>query len=178
MPLLEIVRYGTPSLQQRSEPVGEITDEIHALIACMIETMYAAKGVGLAAPQVGRNIRLFVADSEQVTEGGRNPRVFINPEMLDESIEDGPYTEGCLSIPNIEGEVFRPLRVKVRAQNEHGGAFIVEADDLLARVIQHEIDHLNGVLFIDRMSKEARMALAGQLSALRRETQEALTRAG
>ncbi|MBN1478261.1 peptide deformylase [Candidatus Sumerlaeota bacterium] len=177
MSLIEIIKYGTPSLQERSVPVEEINNEIRQLAADMGESMYTNKGVGLAAPQVARNIRLFVLDTEQVTHDRRNLQVFINPEILDESVEDGPYTEGCLSIPNIEGEVFRPLRVKVRAFNEHGEEFVLEADDLLARVIQHEYDHLDGVLFIDRMSKERRALLAGQLNALRRETEASLAAA-
>ncbi|NUP90695.1 MAG: peptide deformylase [Candidatus Sumerlaeia bacterium] len=174
MSVLPIVMYGTPSLHETSVPVAEITDEIRRLAADMIETMYAAKGIGLAAPQIGRNIRLFVADADQVEIESRNPRVFINPEIVEESVEDEPYTEGCLSIPGVEGEVWRPSRVRVRAKDEHGNAFELEAEDLLARVIQHETDHLNGVLFIDRMEKSKRALLAGKLSALRRETEEAL----
>ena len=174
MAKIEIIRYGTPSLQGRSEPVSEITDEIRQLIGEMAEVMYASKGIGLAAPQVGRSIRLFIVDSEQVTGSRRNLMVFINPEILDESIEDGPYDEGCLSLPDIEGEVFRPLRIRVRALDEDGQAFEMDADDLLARAILHENDHLDGVLFIDRMAKDKRALLAGQLSAMRRETQAAL----
>jgi peptide deformylase len=174
MALLPILKYGTPSLQEGSVPVEEVTEEIGVLVGDMAETMYEAKGIGLAAPQVGRNIRLFIADAEQVTDERRHLWVFINPEIVEESVEDGPYKEGCLSIPEIEGEVYRPLRVRVRAQDEKGERFELEADDLLARIVQHERDHLDGVLFPDRMSQAKRLEIAGQLNALRRETESAM----
>lgn len=179
MSILPIVKYGTPSLQEPSEPVKpeEINDDMRTLIRHMGETMYDAKGVGLAAPQIGLNIRLFVCDSEQVTDKSRNLRTFINPEIVEESVEDEPFTEGCLSIPGVEGEVWRPSRVKVRALDEQGKRFEVDADDLLARVIQHEIDHLDGVLFPERMAKEARAKIAGQLNAVRDATQANLDEA-
>jgi peptide deformylase len=174
MSVLKIVKYGTPSLQERSRAVraDEIDDGLRALIADMAETMYAAKGIGLAAPQVGRNIRVFVADSDQVERDEPRLHVFINPEIVDESVEDGPHVEGCLSIPGVEGEVFRPLRVTVRALNAQGEAFEVTADDLFARVIQHEHDHLEGVLFPDRMAEVKRLEIAGELNAVRRRTEE------
>lgn len=177
MALLDIVKYGTPSLQQPSVPVEAVTDEIRQLVRDMGETMYAKKGIGLAAPQVGRNVRLFVCDAEQVTDERPQLRVFINPEILDESVEDEPFTEGCLSIPGVEGEVWRPSRVKVRALDAEGQPFELEAGGLLGRVIQHEYDHLDGVLFVDRMSPDKRVLLAGQLQALRRETEAALAAA-
>jgi peptide deformylase len=154
MRLLDIRILGDPILRQDTTPVTEVTDEIRQLVADMFETMYAARGIGLAAPQVGRTERLAVID----VDGDRH--VIINPEIVrTEGSEKGE--EGCLSIPEVYGDVTRPARVTVRAMNERGETVEIEADELLARCLQHEIDHLHGKLFIDYLGPfKRRSALA------------------
>ncbi|MBE3563638.1 MAG: peptide deformylase [Hydrogenibacillus schlegelii] len=138
-----IVKHPDPVLRQVARPVAKITPAIERLLDDLAETMYAADGVGLAAPQVGISKRIAVVDV------GEGLIELINPEVLETSGEqDGP--EGCLSIPGVFGDVIRPARVRVRAQNRRGEWFEVEGEGLLARALLHEIDHLNGVLFIDR----------------------------
>ncbi len=127
-------------------PVAEITDEIRKLIADMFETMYASEGIGLAAPQVGRSERIAVVD----VDGERH--VLINPEITGQSSGTDKSEEGCLSIPNIYGDVTRPSTVIVSATNEKGEDYEVTASDLLGRCLQHEIDHLDGKLFVDYLS--------------------------
>ena len=145
MSLLDIYVLGAPVLRQETRPVEVVTDEIRRLIDDMFETMYAARGIGLAAPQVGRLERLAVVDVND------NPFVIINPEIvLEEGSQRGE--EGCLSIPDIYGDVERAMRVVVRAIDRDGRPFEVDANELLARCIQHEIDHLHGRLFIDYLS--------------------------
>jgi peptide deformylase len=146
MAILSIRKYGDPVLRRRAEPVGQITAKIRETLSDMIDTMYAEVGIGLAATQVGIPLRLMVLDEER----GRGPRVLINPEVLDQG---GRIVaeEGCLSIPGIFAPVARAEWVRVKAQDEEGGEVTLQARLLLARVIQHEIDHLNGVLFIDRL---------------------------
>jgi peptide deformylase len=154
MRLLDIRVLGDPILRQDTTPVAEITDDIRQLIADMFDTMYAAKGIGLAAPQVGRAERLAVID----VDGDRH--VIINPEIVKaEGSEKGE--EGCLSIPEVYGDVVRPEHVVVRAMNEHGETVEIDAHELLARCLQHEIDHLHGKLFIDYLGPfKRRSALA------------------
>ena len=154
MPLLEIRVLGDPILREETMPVAEFTDELQRLIDDMFETMHAAKGIGLAAPQVGRRERLTVVD----VDGAEY--VLINPEII---VREGSAKgeEGCLSIPDVYGDVERATRVVVRALDRHGKPFEVEANDLLARCMQHEIDHLHGTLFIDHLSVlKRRSALA------------------
>ena len=143
-----------PDAQLRlvSEPVTEITDEIRTLAADMIETMYDAPGIGLAAVQIGVLKRVVTIDASK-DENARNPTVYLNPEIVWSSEERRVYDEGCLSIPDFYGEVERPDRVRVRYMNLDGQTVEQEADGLLATCLQHEIDHLNGVLFIDHLSK-------------------------
>lgn len=143
--MLKIYTLGEDVLRQKAEPVAEVNDEIRQLINDMYETMEAADGVGLAGPQVGRSLRLFVAKADDDVR-----RAFINPQLIATSEEIGDYDEGCLSLPQVYETIRRPLRVTVQALNEQGKPFTIEADGLLARIIQHEIDHLNGILFIDR----------------------------
>lgn len=154
MSILDIRVLGDPILREETQPVGEITDELRALTRNMFETMYAAKGIGLAAPQIGRTERLAVVDVDD------NPLVIINPEVVHvEGKAKGE--EGCLSIPDVYGDVERPERVRVRAMGLDGEEFEVEADGLFARCLQHEIDHLHGKLFVDYLSVlKRRMALA------------------
>jgi len=176
MALLRIVTYGDERLQTHCEAVEALTPEVRQLIADMGETMYAANGVGLAAPQVGVLIRLLVLDVDQVGDENRKKRngtrrlqAFLNPEILWMSEEDRPYTEGCLSIPGVEAEVFRSSCLRLRWRDEQWVEREAETDELLARVLQHEIDHLEGVLFVDRLPVAKRQALAGQLNRLRLE---------
>lgn len=143
--ILDIVKLGEESLRQTSIPVAEVNDEIKQLAEDMFDTMIEADGVGLAAPQIGKNIRMFVLIADDDVR-----RVFINPQIIKTSEETGPYDEGCLSIPQVYETIERPLRVTVQAINEKGKAFTLDADGLLARIIQHENDHLDGVVFIDR----------------------------
>jgi peptide deformylase len=152
--LLDIYVLGAPILRQETKPVTEVTDELRTLIANMFETMYAAKGIGLAAPQVGRTERLCVVD----VDGAKF--ALINPEIIEREGSDRAE-EGCLSIPEVYGDVERATRVVVRALDENGKAIEIEATDLLARCFQHEIDHLHGKLFIDYLSLlKKRAALA------------------
>ena len=145
MSLLDIRVLGDPILRQETTPVTTVTDELRSLIDDMFETMYAAKGIGLAAPQVGRNERLAVIDVDD------QPLVLINPEIVS---AEGTIKaeEGCLSIPEIYGDVERASRVVVRAVDRQGKGFEVEGRELLARCLQHEIDHLHGKLFLDYLS--------------------------
>ena len=139
-------------LRLASEPVGPVTDEIRTLAADMLETMYDAPGVGLAAIQIGVPKRIVTIDTSK-DENDRQPQVFLNPEIVWSSEEKRVYDEGCLSIPEYYGEVERPDRVRVRFRDLDGTEREIEADGLLATCIQHEIDHLDGVLFIDHLSK-------------------------
>ena len=146
--LLRITKIGEEILRQKAQPVEEINDEIRQLANDMLETMIDADGVGLAAPQIGRSIRMFVIMADDDVK-----RVFINPQIIKTSNEVGPYDEGCLSIPQVYETIVRPLEVTVQAYNEKGRPFTLEADGLLARIIQHEYDHLDGILYIDRGDK-------------------------
>lgn len=169
--LLDIVTYPDPRLKERCAPVEAITDEIRQLAADMIETMYAAPGVGLAAPQVGRSLRLLVMDPG-VQEGERRPRVLVNPvlEPLGEVIVS--EQEGCLSVPlNYRADVPRWSRVRLRATDLDGAPIDEELDGFAAVVVQHEVDHLDGTLFIDRMSRLRRTLYDGKVKKwLKRKT--------
>ena len=148
--VLKIVKYPEPVLQQPGEPVTEFNDELRCFVADLFETMYAAKGIGLAAPQVAVSKRITVID----LSSGKNPEeklVLINPEII--AREGKQYEEeGCLSFPEIREKVARAAKVRIRAQNEYGKWFEMDGEELLARAFQHEIDHLDGILFIFRMS--------------------------
>jgi peptide deformylase len=145
MAVLTIRRYGDPILRQKAQPVDAVTPEIQKIVADMVETMYHQIGIGLAAPQVGIPLRLILVD-----DGSRGPRALINPVIMERggSIRG---EEGCLSIPGIFGEVERSEWVRVQAQDAEGGPIALESRGLQARVIQHEMDHLDGVLFIVRL---------------------------
>ena len=143
--LLRITKIGEEILRQKAQPVEEINDEIRQLANDMLETMIDADGVGLAAPQIGRSIRMFVIMADDDVK-----RVFINPQIIKTSNEVGPYDEGCLSIPQVYETIVRPLQVTVQAYDENGKRFTLDADGRLARRIQHENDHLDGVLYMDR----------------------------
>ena len=141
-----------PQLRLTSAPIARVDDGVRKLAADMLETMYAAPGIGLAAVQVGEMNRLITIDVSH-DEEAKEPRVFINPEILWKSEDLSVYEEGCLSIPEYYEEVERPARVRVRYTNLAGEPEELEADGLLATCLQHEIDHLDGVLFIDHISK-------------------------
>jgi peptide deformylase len=147
----EVVKYPDPILAKKGEPVTEFTPELARLVEEMFDSMYAAQGIGLAAPQIGISRQITVVDVS-FKERPEDKLVLINPEILDregKQVEE----EGCLSLPEIREKVQRNAWVKVRAQNEKGEFFEVEGEELLARALQHEIDHLNGILFIDRLSR-------------------------
>ena len=152
MALREIIILPDKRLRLVSEPVKTVDPEVRALIADMFETMYEAPGVGLAAIQIGVPKRIVTADTAKKDEEKR-PQVFLNPEVVWSSEDKATYEEGCLSIPEYYEEVERPTQVKVRYMDIDGKTQEIEANGLLATVLQHEIDHLNGVLFIDHISK-------------------------
>jgi len=148
--ILKILKYPEPVLSQPGEPVSEFDDKLRKLAADMFETTYDSKGIGLAAPQVGVSKRLTVIDLSM----GKKPKeklVLVNPEII---FSEGKVyeEEGCLSFPDIREKVVRAAKVRVRAQDEHGKWFEMDGDDLLSRCFQHEIDHVDGMLFIFRMS--------------------------
>ena len=173
MAVLPIVEVPDLRLRQISSPVEEVNDEVRALIADMFETMYAAPGIGLAAIQVGVPKRILVIDlqepEEEDGEPVRDPRVFINPEIVKTSDQDVPYTEGCLSIPDQYAEVERPDHIRARWLDEQGKAHEENIDGLLAVCLQHEMDHLEGILFIDHLSRLKREMVLKKLAKLRKE---------
>ena len=146
MSLLPLRVLGDPILREETKPVTVITEEIRRLVDDMFETMYAARGIGLAAPQVGRTERLCVVDVDE------EPLVLINPEILEASRATEKAEEGCLSIPDVYGDVERPATVRIRAMDREGNVYERDASGLLARCMQHEIDHLHGRMFIDYLS--------------------------
>ena len=181
---LSIVQYGDPVLRAKGKRIEKIDHRVRELAENMIETMHAANGVGLAAQQVGQALQLTVLDVSQVEDRpsalkingepadsiNSMPLILINPELqLGDETEMG--TEGCLSFPEITGEIERAKTVVAKAQNLDGKTIKLEASGLLARAIQHEIDHLNGILFIDRMSSAAKTVLSSRLKRLQKETQ-------
>lgn len=179
--VLPIYVYGESILREQTEPVEENSEALQQLIDDMIETMRVAAGIGLAAPQVGRRERLFVVDltpmADEAEEGSEplppQPMVFINPEVIWESEEECEYEEGCLSIPDIREMVVRPERVRLRYRDRNFELQEIEVRDLLARVIQHEYDHLEGVLFVDRISSFRRRLLRRRLRDMARGEVEA-----
>lgn len=174
MAILPIYETPDPILRQISSPVEEVTDELRTLIDDLFATMYAAPGIGLAAIQVGVPKRLLVIDLQEPEEEGgepvRDPRVFINPDILETSETTVPYQEGCLSVPEQYAEVLRPDRVRARWMDRDGSVREEWIDGLLATCLQHEIDHLNGVLFIDHLSRLKREMIMKKLVKARRES--------
>jgi peptide deformylase len=158
--MLDIVTYGKEILTRKAEPIAEIDDRIRTLGEDMLEAM-AGKGIGLAGPQVDFPYRIFVTNVEE-----DKPRVFINPEIVLTSQELVSVEEGCLSLPRLYLDVIRPQAVRVQAWNERGRPFTVETDGLLARVILHEYDHLEGLLFIDRLKPAKRDKALAQYAKL------------
>lgn len=165
--ILKIVKYPEPVLQQRGEPVTAFNDELRKFVADLFETMYASQGIGLAAQQVGVAKRVTVIDLSQ----GKDPEqklVLVNPEII---LREGRQyeEEGCLSFPEIREKVVRAEKVRVRAQDEHGKWFEMDGEELLSRAFQHEIDHLDGVLFIFRMSPLKRSLTLRKIRKLQNE---------
>jgi len=161
MAIREIVYLGDPVLRTEAEDVTVFDDELRALVRDMFETMYHADGIGLAAPQIGLSTRVIVVDLRRQDEDEPEPRrvAVVNPVVTWSSKEVAKQTEGCLSIPGLEEVVQRPVAVTVEGQDPEGNDIVVEADDLFARALQHEIDHIDGVLFIDRVSPLKRRML-------------------
>lgn len=159
-----IVIYGDPVLREKAEPVKEIDRETKNLVADMIATLQEANGLGLAAPQVGVCRRIFIADLSAL-DLAESMRVFINPEILETSGEV-VLEEGCLSFPGIYQKISRPEKVKIRATDQEGNLFEMEASGLMARAILHEYDHLDGKLFIDYLSTISRALIKGKLKKL------------
>jgi len=160
MTCLTILQYPDPRLRTRAKPVVTVDDEIRTLIDDMLETMYAAPGVGLAASQVDRHIRLIVID---VSEENDQPLVFINPEILSVDGQPVEYKEGCLSVPGYYESVTRPEKVRVCAVDRDGETFEMDCEGLLAVCIQHEMDHLEGKLFVDYISELKRTRIRQKL---------------
>lgn len=169
MALRTIITAPDLRLKQKSRPVqGPVTDAHRALMDDMLETMYDAPGIGLAAIQVGEPLRIIVMDLSK-DEDAKAPRYFINPEIVWASDEVAPYEEGCLSVPDIYEEVERPARVRLRYLDYHGKLVEEDADGVFAVCIQHEMDHLEGVLFIDHLSRLKRENALRKLKKARKE---------
>jgi peptide deformylase len=162
----EVRTLGDAVLRRKAQPVATITDETRSLIRDMFETMYAEEGVGLAAPQVGISDRVIVVDPH---EEGIEPFALVNPEILEASKETDKSEEGCLSIPGLRDLVERSRRVRVRGLAPEGQLREFEAEGLLARILQHEVDHIDGILFIDRVSPLKRKLLLAKWQKLKAE---------
>lgn len=162
MTILNLVVYPDERLRHTTKMVEKFDGELKKLTADMLESMYHHKGVGLAAPQIGKALRVFVVD---VSDGRNEPMVFINPQILSKS-GSNEYEEGCLSVPDYTAKVVRPKIVSVRAQDINGQEFSLNADELLATCIQHEFDHLEGKLFIDHISKLKRQRYETKLAKM------------
>ena len=166
MAKLEILEFPDPRLRTVAKPVEKVDDELRKLIDDMFETMYACPGIGLAATQVDVHQRLIVMD---LSEDQTQPRVFINPEITPLTDEVAPYEEGCLSVPGFYEKVQRPARVHIKALDRDGNTFEEEADELLATCIQHQIDHLDGKLFVDYVSRLKRDRIKKKLEKIHRQ---------
>ena len=173
--ILPIIAYGDPVLRKKAKVISVDYPNLDALIANMYETMYNALGVGLAAPQVGLPIRIFLVDASPFAEDeelGEEERLqlqdfkqtFINAKILEEEGDEWAFNEGCLSIPNIREDVFRKPKVRIQFQDENFETHIKEFDGLLARVIQHEYDHIEGILFTDKISTLKKRLIKGKLA--------------
>ncbi|MFT4779036.1 MAG: peptide deformylase [Flavobacteriales bacterium] len=169
--ILPIVAYGDPVLRKKAAEIDENYPKLDKLISNMYDTMYEARGVGLAAPQIGLSIRLFIVDATPFAEGDDPEpsaegfkRVFINPIIFEETGEEWPFEEGCLSIPNIREEINRKSELKIEYYDENWDLYEEALDGVLARVVQHEYDHIEGVLFTDKLSPIRRTLLKGKLA--------------
>lgn len=168
--ILPIVAYGTPVLREETEEIDQNYPDLNLLIEDMWETMYASKGVGLAAPQIGKAIRLFVIDASGFNEDNEHPelegfkRVFINPIILEETGKEWKFEEGCLSIPGIREDVSRKPEVTIEYYNEKFELIEEKIDGIAARVVQHEYDHIEGVLFTDKINPLRKRLIKGKLN--------------
>lgn len=173
--ILPIVAYGDPVLRKKAEPITKDYPNLDALLENMKETMYGAYGVGLAAPQIGLPIRIFLVDTspfaedddftEKEQEELKNfKRTFINAKILEEEGDEWAFNEGCLSIPDVREDVFRQPKIKIQYQDENFKTHTEEFDGLIARVIQHEYDHIEGILFTDKLSSLKKRLIKGKLS--------------
>jgi peptide deformylase len=169
MSVLKIEMLGSDVLRRRATEVESVDDDLRGLIRDMFETMYAAEGIGLAGPQVGIERRVMVVD---VQEEGSRPLALVNPRIVESATDTDKAEEGCLSIPGVSGVVERPITVVVEALTERGEPIRVEAEGLLARCLQHEVDHLDGVLFVDRLSPLKRNMVLKRYRALVAEEQK------
>lgn len=178
--ILPIRRYGDPVLRQETQPIMKNTPKLQQLIDDMIETMHQADGIGLAAPQIGESIRLFVADvshfeetfeeetGEPFPENWRTPIAFINPEIIDESDDEVDFEEGCLSVPDIREMITRPAGIRVKFLDRNFDVHEWDVSRIMARVFQHEFDHIEGVLFLDHLSSFKRRMLQRKLRDIQR----------
>lgn len=173
--ILPIVAYGDPVLKKKAVAIDADYPKLSELIDNMYETMYGAFGVGLAAPQIGLAIRLFLVDTEPFSEDEELSakerealksfkKTFINPVILEEEGEEWPFNEGCLSIPDVREDVFRKPKIKIQYQDENFETHVEEYDGLIARVIQHEYDHIEGILFTDKLSSFKKRLIKGKLT--------------
>jgi len=173
--ILPIVAYGDPVLKKKAKNIDKDYPRLSELIENMFETMYGAYGVGLAAPQIGLPIRLFLVDTEPFAEDDsfsekeqeqlKNfKRTFINAQILEEEGDEWAFNEGCLSIPDVREDVFRQPKIKIQYQDENFETHVEEFDGLIARVIQHEYDHIEGILFTDKLSSFKKRLIKGKLS--------------
>ena len=161
---MKIVLYGHPTLRKVSTEVTEINDEVKETLSQMVDKMREANGVGLAANQVDVDKRFFVLEIDGVV------KKVINPEILENSEEEIDYEEGCLSIPNVYKKVVRPEKIKVKYQNEEGEEIVEELEEMWARAFQHELDHLDGILFVEKISPMAKRLIAKKLANMKKET--------
>jgi peptide deformylase len=170
--LLPIYAYGQPVLKQVAEPIDPDYPELSELLENMWETMYHAQGVGLAAPQIGLGIRIFLVDTVQIMEEEDEEagikQVFINAEIIEEVGKEWPYEEGCLSIPDVRGDVERPAHIRLRYEDENFVTHETLFTGMTARVIQHEYDHIDGVLFIDKLKPLKKRLLKRRLESIRK----------
>ena len=177
--ILPIVAYGDPILKQRAKEINSSSKDFEILLKNMWETMYAANGVGLAAPQVGKSLRLFIVDGSpfsveaSLTEDEKNElkgfkKVFINPKILQKSDDLENFNEGCLSIPDVRGDVTRPTTIKIKYQNQYFKEITEHISGLPSRIVQHEYDHLEGILFTDKLSALKKKLLKNKLLKISR----------
>ena len=172
--ILPVYAYGQPVLKRKALPVDPEDPSLPVLLENMWETMYHASGVGLAAPQIGKSLRIFLVDTAQLEEEDGTPKrdgikvAFLNAEKLSEAGDEWPYEEGCLSIPHIRGEVQRPQTVRLRYQTLDGATEERTFDGINARVIQHEYDHIEGELFVDKLKPLRRRLITKKLEKIRR----------
>jgi len=171
MEILELLVYPDQRLRQTTTEINIFDQNLKSLVDNMFKSMYTHKGVGLAAPQIGKSLRLFVVD---VSEERNQPKVFINPQIIEKSNNNNEYEEGCLSVPEFSAKIKRPKTIVVEAYDVEGNQFTLQADDLLATCIQHEYDHLEGILFIDYLSKLKRTRYDQKLAKQKHEHSQAV----